>query len=300
MPRTGRGAITLAEDEPPTPRRRLLGRLLVLTLVVVLGLGAWFGIGSLRDSMTRSRCQATALGKSVDFDPEQMSNAATITAIALKRGLPARAATIAIATAIQESKLRNIQYGDRDSIGLFQQRPSQGWGTVEQILDPEYSTNAFYDALVKVKGYESMPITQVAQKVQRSAYPEAYADHEGEGRAIASALSGHSPGGLGCRIGAPEKPADVALITKQLTAEYALTAKASRSGGSSVLVIDAPSEQLAWSVGAWATAKSGLTGVTAVVVGDRQWTRSKSASAYEWQRATTPAGAATRVVLHLG
>ena len=74
-----------------------------------------------------------------------------ITAIAIRRGLPPRAATIAIATAIQESKVRNITYGDRDSLGLFQQRPSQGWGTPEQILNPEYSTNKFYDALVKVE-----------------------------------------------------------------------------------------------------------------------------------------------------
>lgn len=300
MPRTARGAITLAEDGPLPPRRRLLGRLLALGLVVVLGAGAWLGFANLRDSMTRSRCQATALGASVDFDPEQMSNAATITAIALRRGLPARAATIAIATAIQESKLRNIKYGDRDSIGLFQQRPSQGWGTVEQILDPEYSTNAFYDALVKVKGYESMPITEVAQEVQRSAFPEAYADHETEGRSIASALSGHSPGGLGCRLGAPQKPADAALISRQLTAEYALDATPSGQGAAAILTIEAPSDQLAWSVGSWATAKAGLTGVTSVVVGDRQWTRAKSSSAYEWQAAKQPTGSPKRVVVHLG
>ena len=109
---------------------------------------------------------------------------------------------IAIATALQESKLRNLRYGDRDSVGLFQQRPSQGWGTEEQILDPVYAVNRFYDALVKIKGYESMEITKVAQEVQRSAYPEAYADHEQEGRILASTISGHSPAGLGCRLNA--------------------------------------------------------------------------------------------------
>ena len=100
------------------------------------------------------------MGKSVDFDPSQTRYAATITAVAVKRGLPPRAATIAIATALQESKLRNLRYGDRDSVGLFQQRPSQGWGTEEQILDPVYAVNRFYDALVKIKGYESMEITE--------------------------------------------------------------------------------------------------------------------------------------------
>ena len=109
--------------------------------------------------------------------------------------MPARAATIALATAYQESKIYNLEHGDRDSLGLFQQRPSQGWGTREQILDPYYATNAFYDALAKVDGYESMRITEAAQEVQRSGFPEAYADHEADARVLASALTGHSPDG---------------------------------------------------------------------------------------------------------
>ena len=184
-----RRPVPLAEEETRGGAPRWIAPLLVLTLVALLALGGWFGARSLIQGALGPRCQATAAGSSVDFDPEQMSNAATITALALRRGLPARAATIALATAIQESKLRNIRYGDRDSVGLFQQRPSQGWGTVEQILDPEYSTDKFYDALVKVDGWETGTITVVAQKVQRSAYPEAYADHEQEGRILASALA---------------------------------------------------------------------------------------------------------------
>ncbi len=129
------------------------------------------------------------------FDPEQTGNAALIAALSLKRDMPPRAATIALTTAIQESKIRNLRYGDRDSLGLFQQRPSQGWGTEEEILDPVYSTNTFFDALVKYKGYESADITTIAQKVQKSGFPEAYRDHEGEGRVLASTLTGHSPAG---------------------------------------------------------------------------------------------------------
>ena len=129
----------------------------------------------------------------VDLSTEQAENAALIAAVAVQRGLPARAASIALATAYQESKLRNLDHGDRDSLGLFQQRPSQGWGTPEQILDPYYATNAFYDALVKVDGYETMRITEAAQEVQRSGFPEAYADHEADARALASALTGYSP-----------------------------------------------------------------------------------------------------------
>src|SRR5699024_6562435 len=111
--------------------------------------------------------------------------------------------TIAVATAIQESKLRNISYGDRDSLGLFQQRPSQGWGTEEEILNPFYSTNRFYDALVQVRGWEDGVVTEVAQEVQRSAFPDAYGDHETEGRVLASSLSGHTQAALVCRLDSP-------------------------------------------------------------------------------------------------
>jgi hypothetical protein len=290
-----RRAFTLAEE----PRRRGPGRWvargLVLALVALVGLGAWFGGRDLFHNVLGPRCQATAAGSSVDFDPEQMSNAATITALALRRGLPARAATIALATAIQESKLRNIRYGDRDSVGLFQQRPSQGWGTVEQILDPEYATNKFYDALVKVDGWETGTITVVAQKVQRSAYPEAYADHEQEGRILASSLAGHSPRGVGCRLDDPEGEADVALIGRLLDVEYDLSAR----GGEGTLSVRAPSDQVAWSIASWSVAKAVDTGITGVTIGDRSWTRSRESSAWEWQQAENPAGA-QQVVLHLG
>ena len=105
------------------------------------------------------------------FDPEQTGNAALIAALSIKREMPPRAATIALTTAFQESKIRNLRYGDRDSLGLFQQRPSQGWGTEKQILDPVHATNAFYDALEKYKGYETADITKIAQRVQKSGYP---------------------------------------------------------------------------------------------------------------------------------
>ncbi|MFC7489657.1 MULTISPECIES: hypothetical protein [unclassified Knoellia] len=291
--RSTRGRMTLAEDQP-TRAPRWVARALVLSLVALVALGAWFGGRNLFQSVLGPRCQATAAGNSVDFDPDQMSNAATITAIALRRGLPARAATIALATAIQESKLRNIRYGDRDSVGLFQQRPSQGWGTVEEILDPEYTTNKFYDALVKVKDWETGTITVVAQKVQRSAYPEAYADHEQEGRILASSLAGHSPRGVACRLDDPEGEADVALIERLLDNEYALKATA----GQGTLTVKAPSDRMAWSIGSWSVAKAVDTGVTGVTVGDRRWTRSRDSDAWEWQPTDSPAPA-QQVILHL-
>ncbi|NDU79159.1 hypothetical protein GWI34_42250, partial [Actinomadura sp. DSM 109109] len=116
----------------------------------------------------------------------------------IRRGLPTRAAAIALTTAMQESKLRNIDYGDRDSLGLFQQRPSQGWGTAKQIMDPWYSSGKFYGELVKFSNWKTVSINDAAQQVQRSGYPEAYRKHEPLAKAWASALTGHSPSALTC------------------------------------------------------------------------------------------------------
>ncbi|HEY0643707.1 MAG TPA: hypothetical protein VGD39_09830 [Nocardioides sp.] len=158
-----------------------------------------------------SGCTVEVDGHTVEIDLEQAENASLITAVSIERGLPARAASIALATAFQESKLYNIEFGDRDSVGLFQQRPSQGWGTVDELMDPVFATNAFYDALAKVDGYREMEITQAAQAVQRSAYPGAYADHEQDGRALASALTGNSPRAMWCDVpgDADEAPDDL-------------------------------------------------------------------------------------------
>lgn len=106
--------------------------------------------------------------------PAQVENAKAIAKVALDRGLPNHAVTVALATAMQESTLLNLNYGDRDSLGLFQQRPSMGWGTPDQVMDPYYAAGKFYDGLVGVWGWESMRVTDAAQLVQRSAFPEAY------------------------------------------------------------------------------------------------------------------------------
>ena len=162
-------------------------------------------------------CTATVEGRTVELSVEQAENAALITAVSVRRGLPARAATIALATAYQESKLLNIEHGDRDSVGLFQQRPSQGWGSVEEILDPYYSINAFYDGLVGIEDYGSMRVTEAAQAVQRSGFPEAYADHEADARVLASALTGNSPRAFSCEVDEAEGAASDRINGEGLT-----------------------------------------------------------------------------------
>jgi hypothetical protein len=137
-------------------------------------------------------------GATYEFTPEQAVNAASITAVGTARGLPERAVTIALATALQESGLRNISHGDRDSLGLFQQRPSQGWGTPKEIMDPAYAAGKFYDHLVKVPGYTRLPLTVAAQRVQRSGFPQAYAKHEPDAALLAAALTGTTAATLTC------------------------------------------------------------------------------------------------------
>lgn len=192
----------------------------ILTVAVLVA-GAYIaldtGVGPLPDP---ERCSVNVGGHSAVLSPTQAENASLIAAVAARRGLPARAVTIAIATAYQESDLENLDGGDRDSLGLFQQRPSQGWGTEKQIMDPYYSSNAFYDALEQVDGYEDMEITDAAQLVQRSAFPEAYADHEADGRAIASALSGYSPAAFTCVVDTVQPTGDEAAadgLTRRAT-----------------------------------------------------------------------------------
>jgi hypothetical protein len=188
--------------------------------VAAVGIVAAVGYGVLTsetDLFTDEQCTVEVDEHRVTLSQEQAENASLITAISVRRGLPARAASIALATAYQESDLFNIEHGDRDSVGLFQQRPSQGWGSVDEILDPVYSTNAFYDALVDIDGYESMEITVAAQAVQRSGFPDAYADHEADARAIASALTGHSAGGFTCEVSDNVDESDPALTDSGLT-----------------------------------------------------------------------------------
>jgi hypothetical protein len=185
--------------------RRLI---IIAAVVVVLGIVAADLWHQLRHKITSlipqaQGCSATVDGNSAELDPDQSKNAALIAAISVRRGLPAHAATIALATAMQESKLYNLTGGDRDSLGIFQQRPSQGWGSKAEVMDPVHATNAFYDALVKVPGYLGLDVTEAAQEVQRSAYPGAYAKHEQDARVLASALTGNSEHAFACHYDTP-------------------------------------------------------------------------------------------------
>jgi hypothetical protein len=171
-----------------------------------------------------STCALSASSATVtDLDSEQVANARTIIAVGKSMDIPPRGWVIAIATALQESGLRNVDYGDRDSLGLMQQRPSMGWGTELQVRDPAYAARAFFggprsptanSGLLSVRGWRTMPLWEAAQTVQRSAYPMAYAQHEPLSTEIVRRLSGSTAGCTDLAAG-PWRP-PVAL-------DYALT-----------------------------------------------------------------------------
>ncbi|WP_372592687.1 hypothetical protein [Actinotalea sp.] len=262
----------------------------MLTFVLVLGLGvagvaAWLHG---RDALPiAERCAALLDGTSWYLDPEQAANAALLGGIAEQRGLPARALTIAIATTLQESKLRNIDYGDRDSLGLFQQRPSQGWGTPEQVQDPVHATNAFYDALVRVDGYLELPITEAAQAVQRSAFPDAYGQHEARARAWASALSGWSPGSLTCTLpeaGTADPEAFAGLVARDLGVQPTIEGTTAVLDASALPDGEAEAGRLGWAVAQWAVGTAGQTQAVEVRTADQVWTRSTAG----WTASTDP------------
>ncbi len=186
--------------------RLLLAAVLAIAVLVVGVIVLRGGDGPLDDLLgSEAPCTVEVDGHTVVLETDQAEQASLISALSVRRGLPARAASIALATAYQESKIRNLDYGDRDSLGIFQQRPSQGWGEPEQIMDPHYATNQFYAALEQVDGYDDLPIDVAAQEVQRSADGSAYAQHEPDARALASALTGYSEAAFSCEV---ETPAD--------------------------------------------------------------------------------------------
>jgi hypothetical protein len=278
------------------PTRRGVGCLLVVLLLLVLtAVVAGFSLLR-REGLTdpvpgQQRCVVTAGERSVVLDLEQARLTSIIVGLSVRRGLAPRAASVAMATAYQESGIRNLTGGDRDSVGLFQQRPSQGWGSAKQLQDPYYAAGKFYDALVKVDGWEDGDINDVAQQVQRSGYPEAYRDHEADARVLASALTGNSAAALTCleRAGKAGNPDD--LVTAM---QKSLGPVDERADGPTV-TFDAGSSRRAWAYAHYAVANAARYGVTVVTTGDRTW-QTNGTTLPAWSTAADPLGSGTVVL----
>ena len=263
--------------------------------LLVLGFGCYAYVQYLAGEQEPHCTVSAEDGSSFSLDPEQAANASTIEAVASARGLPERAVTIALATAMQESGLHNLDYGDRDSLGLFQQRPSQGWGTEEEVLDPVYAAGAFYDRLVEISGYETMPLTEAAQAVQRSAFPDAYAKHEPQAAVLAAALTGRAPAALTCVLpaeGSGEddgKPAGSTPeeVHARMVREFG--EGVTPSGEGAQLTVPVPEEagpRRGWELAHWSVAHSAELGIERITYGERVWEAARSADG--WREA--PAG----------
>lgn len=325
MPTTRRGA----------PRRRR-ARLAVTAaaLVVLAAIGwladvGWNAIFGRQPVVDSCKVVGQSTGTVYSMDPDQLLNASIIADVAMRRKLPARAVLVALATAVQESKLRNLDYGDSDSVGLFQQRPSQGWGSKEQILVPTYAAGKFFDALVKVPGWQTLSVARAAQEVQHSAFPDAYGSWEPRATALSAALTGQTTGQLSCRLAHPGLASGASAsgasasgasastatplaavgtaVSSDLRSDLGITSPAVAPVDAKRLTISvsglAPSgtgtggsaEHRDATVAAWAVAHAASHGVTSVVIGNQEWRPDRDG----WHTAKHPAAAGV-VVLTLG
>ncbi len=274
--------------------RKRTAIILVVTLVVVgaLGFGAWKGYEWLVTRMIPNACylQVEGAEEPLRLTNEQARNASIIVAESYNRSLSEQAAVIALATAWQESGLRNLNYGDRDSLGLFQQRPSYDWGTKEQIMDPWYSSGRFYEELVKFDDWESTDVNDIAQKVQRSGHPEAYRKHETNARALAGAFRGSREGTFTC-INRDATGTDHGALDKVASTVPGV----SLQDNGSELVMTANNAGAAWSVTQLALANTSELGVEKVVVGGNEWKQGEQA----WKGVQPVSGDSVTVTMNL-
>ncbi|MGW7044891.1 heavy metal transporter [Streptomyces avermitilis] len=301
-------------SEPtPTPARR--GRRLLRTgaaFAVLLALAGYLAVQYVTGGPGVPSCKVVSGqrdGASYEFTPEQAVNAATISAVGAMRGMPERAVTIALATALQESGLRNIRHGDRDSLGLFQQRPSQGWGSKKQIMDPTYAAGEFYEHLAKVSGYTQLRLTVAAQRVQRSGYPEAYAKHEPDATLLAAALTGHAAATLTCEgRPAPARAGGTDAVRAALVRDFGRdvlqsagaevstgtpspspSPKATAAPGAVTVPVprrtaaEGSTRQRGWALAHWAVAHASALHIAHVSYAGREWSRGGYAT--EWRTA---------------
>jgi hypothetical protein len=227
-------------------------------------------VGYITFAVTREDADDVPLGCHVALDgavytltPEQMAHATTIAAVGKRMGMPDHAVSVALAAALQESKLQNLEYGDRDSLGLFQQRPSQGWGSESEVLTPHYAAGAFFSRLARVDGWEALPVTTAAQRVQRSGAPDAYAQWEHQARAIAQAATGEIRAGLTCRVDVGATQSSGRPLRRALTRELG------------PLTLDVPvPEARGWTVAAWLIGHAPEYGISEVSFAGQVWTAS--------------------------
>jgi hypothetical protein len=248
-------------------------------------------------------CQAGTGGAGIPLDTGQAGIAATIAGIAARHRLPQRAVTVALAAALQESQLQNLDYGDRDSVGVFQQRPSQGWGTTAELEDPVYATTKFFAALVRLPGYTKMPVDQAAQDVQHSADGSAYEQWVGIATQLAGYFTGTRPAEVSCWYTPAGQgvQADLAGALKQLTQTFGpegndavlvrMTTDRSAEKNKKETVVHVQRDG-AWTVAAWLVAHAQQYGISQIRYAGYVWNAANGSMG--WQRASRTASPVPR------
>lgn len=269
---------------------RAFGSLAVTVLLVltagILVLGWLRQQQHLAPLQFEQRCEARMGARSVVLTREQAYYTAIIVGTAVRRDLGVPGATVAMATVYQETGIRNLDYGDRDSLGLFQQRPSQDWGTPQQIMDPWYATDRFYDALEQVDQWRTGDVNDTAQAVQRSGHPEAYRQHEPNARVLAQAFTGAEPWAVSC-FDERANPGDLPGFRTELRRTHG-DIPATVADRRLTLTVDDTERARALAV--YAIANAGVQGVTAVETDRRTWRPDQRAMPAWQEGGTVPAG----------
>lgn len=220
----------------------------------------------------------------VPLSTGQAGIAATIAGVARHRSMPVRAVTIAYAAALQESDLENLSYGDRDSVGVFQQRPSQGWGTRRQLLDPVYASSRFLGALARVAGYRHLLVYQAAQAVQHSADGSAYGQYASQGAQMAAGFSGQLAHAVWCWYGdGVGRTAHLAAASRELARTFGPLQLTPARDPAILVQVRRPSA--GWAVAVWLVSHAGNYGIRTVRFGGYQWTAAHGKKG--WTRSLT-------------
>jgi len=247
-------------------------------------------------------CQAGTGNNAIPLDFGQAADAATVAGVSVRDHLPSEALTIAYATAFQESKLENLTYGDRDSVGIFQQRPSEGWGTTAQLEDPAYASQAFFGALVKVPNYATIPVYEAAQAVQKSADGSAYEQYAQPGAQLAADYTS-APHAVTCWYN-PVQQASSQGVSSHLNLHgaaeeldhvfgtpgqgSALSGVSRIRSGSADLITTA--HGAGWPVANWLVANASSYGITQISYSGYQWTAGLNETTWQANSTATAQG----------
>ncbi len=266
-------------------RRGISGVSLLIALMVALGL--YLAFQRVAPLLKGSGCEATGVGQVITLAPGQAGIAATIAGVAQREALPPRAVSVAYAAALQESKLQNLTYGDRDSVGIFQQRPSQGWGKPSQIENPVYATSRFFGALTEVPRYQRLPIYQAAQAVQRSADGQAYQQYQGLALHMARAFTGQVPHAVSCWY-AQRISGQARLAAAEIELTRTFGALPTRAAGDPGLIVRVGSARDGWAVAVWLVTYAQQYRISDVQYAGYRWTAADSARGWARVVSATP------------